>query len=447
MLSESEMKKLTEKTFEFTVGYDTEVMVNSGDGALTRFSDNIITQNVSSHGDGLSVRLIKDGKMGKASTGNLADDGIKRCVDTAKAALNVAEKDDDIFPLPGAQEYQPIENYNPATPATTPDLRADGVIKAIDMFRKDSLKGAGIFSSGGGGLGIATSNGLWAYHRSSNAKFSISAMSSDSSGCSEDFDSDVNGLDIGKIAATAAQKAIDGKNPGEIEPGAYTVIFEPYGVAEFLMFLSWEAFNGLSFAEGRSCFSGKIGKKVVGDNITMVDDAYHELTQGRPFDYEGFPRKRVSLIENGIFKGTAHNRKTAKMTGFEQTGHSFPQPDSTGPMPGNMILQGGDSSLEEMISSTEKGILVTKLHYVNILNPMTVMLTGMTRDGLFLIENGKVTRGLKNMRFTESVLNVLSNVESMSKQLYRVGTFWGGGGSVAPAIKVNDFHFTSKTEN
>lgn len=447
MLSESEMKKLTEKTFEFAVGYDTEVMVNSGDGALTRFSDNIITQNVSSHGDGLTVRLIKDGKMGKASTGNLADDGIKRCVDTAKAALKVAEKDDEIFPLPGAQEYQPIANYNSATPATTPDLRANGVIKAIELFKKDNLNGAGIFSSGGGGLGIATSNGLWAYNRSSNAKFSISAMSKDSSGWSEDFDSDISKLNIDKIAATAAQKAIAGKNPGEIEPGAYTVIFEPYGVAEFLMFLSWEAFNGLSFAEGRSPFSGKIGKKVVGDNITLVDDAYHELTLGQPFDYEGFPRKRVSLIENGVFMGTAHNRKTAKMTGLEQTGHSFPQPDSTGPMPGNMILEGGNSSLEEMIASTEKGLLVTKLHYVNILNPMTVMLTGMTRDGLFLIENGKVTRGLKNMRFTESVLNVLSNVESMSKQLYRVGTFWGGGGSVAPAIKVNNFHFTSKTEN
>lgn len=447
MLNETELKKLSDKALSFAAGYDAEVLVSSGDSALTRFSENIITQNVSSHGAGFTVRLLKGGKMGKASTGNLADDGIKRCVDTAEAALKVAEKDDEIFPLPGSQEYQPIENFNSATLETTPDARADGVICAIDRFRKDNLKGAGIFSTGAGNISLATSNGLWAFHRSTNAKFSISAMCPDSSGWAEESDSDINAVKIDNIAATAAQKALDGRNPAEIEPGAYTVVFEPSAVAEFLMFLAWEAFNGLAFAEDRSCFSGKAGERVVGENITIVDDAYHELTKGQPFDYEGFPRKKVTLVENGVFKGTVHNRKTAKMINEEQTGHSFPQPDSYGPMPGNMILGSGDSSLEDMIASTERGLLVTKLHYVNILNPMTLMLTGMTRDGLFMIENGRVTKGLKNMRFTESVLNVLSNVEALSSQLYRVGTFWGGGGSVAPAIKVNDFHLTSKTEN
>ncbi|MDP8240870.1 MAG: TldD/PmbA family protein [Candidatus Hatepunaea meridiana] len=447
MLNESELKTLADKALSFSTGYETEVMVSSGDSALTRFSENIITQNVSSHGAGISIRLIKDNKMGKASTGNIADDGIKRCVETAKAALDVAESDSDLFPLPDPQEYRKIEKYNLVTHETTPEVRATGVKNAVDMFKKDDLGGAGIFSSGGSAFALANSKGLWAHNRSSNAKFSISAMYPDSSGWAEEGDSDISTINIDKIAAIAAKKAIDGRNPAEIEPGAWTVIFEPAAVAEFLLFLGWEALNGLAFAENRSCFSGKVGEKVVGENITIVDDVYHPLTNGMPFDYEGLPKQKVTLIENGVFKSTVHNRMTAKMTGLEQTGHSLPQPDSYGPLPGNLILSPGDSSIEEMIASTDKGLLVTNLHYVNILNPMTMTLTGMTRDGLFMIENGKVTKGLKNMRFTDSVLHVMSNVAAMSSKLYKTGTFWGGGGSIAPVMKVNDFHLTSKTEN
>ena len=447
MLNESELKTLSGKALSMAGGYETEVMVSSGDNALTRFSENVITQNVSSHDCDLSVRLLKDGKMGKASTGNLSDDGIKRCVETAEAALKVAEDDPDLLPLPGAQEYEQIDNYSDATTQTSPKVRAEGIKSAIDKFKQDNLEGAGIFSTGGGSFGLANSHGLWAFKRSSNAKFSISAMCSDSSGWAEEADHEISAINIGKLADVAAKKALTGRNPGEIEPGAYTVIFEPFAVAEFLLFLGWESFNGLAFAEDRTCFSGKVGQKVVGENITIVDNAYHPLSKGTPFDFEGFPRQKVMLIENGIFKSAVHNRKTAKLSGVEQTGHSFPQPDSWGPMPMNLIMSGGDSSPDEMIAGAERGLLVTKLHYVNVLNPMTVMLTGMTRDGLFLIENGKVTKGLKNMRFTESVLNVLSNVEAMSSQLYKTGTFWGGGGSVAPYIKVNGFHLTSKTEN
>ena len=171
------------------------------------------------------------------------------------------------------------------------------------------------------------------------------------------------------------------------------------------------------------------------------------MSPGNPFDFEGMPRQRVVMIENGVFKTTVHDRKTGEKTGSGSTGHSLPQPDTYGPMPLNVIMSPGDSSLEEMIASTDKGLLVTRLHYSNMLDPMKMTLTGMTRDGLFMIENGEVTKGVKNMRYTESVLHVLSNVAALSSQLYKTETFWGGGGTVVPAIKVNDFHFTSRTEN
>jgi len=447
MHSESELKTIAEKAIKLSGGCEAEVLLSSRDSALTRYSENVITQNVAGGGVEFSIRLIKEQRMGKASTGNISDDGIRRCVDIAKATLQVAEKDDEMLPLIGEQEYTTKPSYYKETHELSPEARAEGVAKAVGACKKEKLQAAGIFSNSGGASAIANSNGLWAYHRSSRATYSLSAMSDDSSGWAEDSDANFGEIVLDRIVNKAVQVALNGCAPFSIEPGTYTVIFEPAAVADFLLFLGWEAMNGLAFVEDRSCFSGKVGERIVGDNITLCDDYTHPLTPGTPFDFEGSPRQKVTIIENGIFRTTVHDRKTSKLAGVEPTGHAMPQPDTYGPMPLNIVMSQGESSLEEMIASTERGLLVTRLHYTNILNPMTMLLTGMTRDGFFLIENGKVSKGLKNMRFTESVLHVLNNVEALSKQLFKTETFWGGGGTVAPAVKVNDFHFTSKTEN
>ncbi|MDP8228556.1 MAG: TldD/PmbA family protein [Candidatus Electryoneaceae bacterium] len=441
------MRRLSDKALSYADGYETEVMVSSGDSALTRFGESVITQNLASSSVGISVRLIKDGRMGKASTGNVSDDGIRRCVETAKAALVVAESDDDLLPLLGAQTYQQRANFYQSTFDLSPEARAQGVVKAVELCRKNDLQGAGIFSNDGGNMAIATSAGLWAYHQNTDSSFSLSAMSDDSSGWAEEGDADVGKIDIDRLASTAIRKGLDCRNPIDVDPGSWTVIFEAAAVADFLMFLGWEALNGKAFVEGRSCFSGKVGQKVVGENITLTDDAFHSLSPGIPFDFEGMPRQAVTMIENGVFLSAVHDRESAKKAATESTGHALPKPDTNGPMPLNLIMSPGESSLEEMIAGTDRGLLVTRLHYCNILDPMKMMLTGMTRDGLFLIENGKVTNGVKNMRYTESVLHILANVEALSEHLYKTETFWGGGGTVVPAIKVNDFHFTSRTEN
>lgn len=448
MHTEAELKAFAQKALRQVDGFDAEILLSCGDNALTRFSENVITQNVAGSSLSLSVRLLNDKRMGKASTGNLSDDGILRCIETAKAALDISEPENELLPLVEPQEYlERPTSYFEASHNLTPETRAEGVVKAVNACRNNNLQAAGIHSNSGSALAIASTTGLWAYHKSSQATLSLSAMSEDSSGWSENTNSDISKLEIDRVISKAIKGAIDGKKPTDIEPGAYTVIFEPAAVADFLLFLGWEALNGLSFVEGRSCFSGRVGDKIVGDNITLCDDFTHPMTPGRPFDYEGCAKVPVTLIENGVFKSTVHDRQTALKAGVESTGHSLPQPDSNGPMPLNLILSPGESSLEEMIASTKNGLLVTRLHYSNILNPMTMTLTGMTRDGLFAIENGKVTGGLKNMRYTESILHILSNVEALSSKLYTTETFWGGGGTVVPAIKVNDFHFTSKTEN
>lgn len=447
MYFESDLKRIADKALGLTNGYEAEIMLSAKDNALTRYGENVITQNVSGSEIGFSIRLLKDGRMGKASTGNLSDDGIRKCFETAQAALKVAEPDEKILPLPEPQQYKQKESYVKSTHELTPEDRAEKVSQAVGMCQEEDLQAAGIFSSEGNSEAIANTSGLWAYHELTSATFSLSAMSGDSSGWAEETDIDVDKINVDHIAQKAIRIAKDSRNPGTIEPGAYTVIFEPAAVADFMLFLGWEALNGLAFVEGRSCFSDKVGQKVSGDNITITDDAYHPMTPGVPFDFEGLPRQKVTMIENGVFRSAVHDRRTAAIAGTEQTGHALPQPDTYGPLPLNVVISPGKSTAEDMIASVERGLYVTRLHYTNILDPMKMTLTGMTRDGFFLIEDGKIVRGLKNMRFTESVLNILSNVDMISHDQYKTGTFWGGGGTVAPIMKVNGFHFTSKTEN
>lgn len=446
MLSESELKEVSHQVLQMADGYEAEVLLQSSQNALTRFGENRITQNVDRAFQGLSLRLLKDGKMGKASTEDLTPAGLTRCVERARQALQVAPSDPELLPLPEPQVYQPKPNFFSQTLHYSPEERAQRVKEAVDRLTPVGLEGAGIFSTGGSAFAIANSKGLWAFHQKSDATFSLSAMSPDSSGWAQDMDADVSRLEFGRVIEVARRKALESRNPRTVEPGPWTVIFEPEAVADFLLFLAWVGFNGKAFVEGRSPFAGKVGQKVVGENITITDDPYHPLTPGTPFDYEGMPRQRVVLIENGVFRTPVHDRRTARAAGTTPTGHSLPQPDTHGPIPLNLILSPGETPFEEMIASTERGLLVTRLHYTNLLDPMRLTITGMTRDGLFLIERGKVVCGLKNMRFTDSVIDMLTNVEALTPQLYKTETFWGGGGSVVPGMKIRNFHFTSITE-
>ncbi|MBM3330058.1 MAG: TldD/PmbA family protein [Calditrichaeota bacterium] len=447
MYAESELLEIASKALAVAGPAEAEVILSCSEGALTRFGENRVTQNVVQGGASLTVRLLEEGRIGKASTGNLTEEGIARCVATAQSALRFSQPDPDLLPLVEPQSYSDKSTYHDRTFGYSPEERVVGVAEAVALCRESDLQAAGIYSSGGSTIAIANSRGLWACHRRTGATFSLSAMSDDSSGWAEATDPDVAALDVTDVARRAKDKALASRNPSRVEPGDWTVVLEPAAVADFLLFLAWDAFNGKSFVESRSAFTGKIGTKVAGTNVTIKDDAWHPLTPGNPFDYEGMPRQTVPLIENGVFMGVVHDRTTGAKAGTGSTGHALPQPDSNGPLPLNMVLEGGESSLEEMIASTDRGLLVTRLHYTNLLDPMKVTITGMTRDGLFLIEGGKVTRGLKNMRFTLSVLDVLNSVEALSRQLYRTETFWGGGGTVAPAIKVSNWTFTSGTEN
>ncbi len=228
-----------------------------------------------------------------------------------------------------------------------------------------------------------------------------------------------------------------GVDPKAIEPGRYTVILEPAAVGDLCYFLA-EGFNAQQVDEGRSFLSGKVGETVFGQNIDIDDDPYHPLIQGRPFDGEGVPTKKVSLVEKGVVKGLVYDRKTAAKLGKEPTGHGLPVPNVEGAHPSSISMKGGTSSIEEMIKSTKKGILVTRLWYNRLVDPMKLIITGMTRDGTFWVEDGKISHGIKNLRYNQSLIELLNHVDAATPQ----ERMWG---YAVPGILAREFNFTSVT--
>jgi predicted Zn-dependent protease len=245
------------------------------------------------------------------------------------------------------------------------------------------------------------------------------------------------------MAERAAHKAVASADPVEIDPGHYTVILEPSAVLDLCGGL-WYDFTGTSYEDKLSCFLNKLGKQALGRNITIYDDAYHPLQDGEPFDGEGMPRKKVCLVDKGVVKNLVYGRRSAKHFGVEPTGHGEPEPNSMGEYPENIVIEGGNTTLDDMIRTTDRGILLTRVWYVREVDPSSKIVTGMTRDGTFLIEHGKIKSGVKNLRFNESIIDMLSRVEALGPAVRAAGEETGP--AVVPAMKVAFFNFESTTK-
>jgi predicted Zn-dependent protease len=290
---------------------------------------------------------------------------------------------------------------------------------------------------------IANTRGLFASHRQTRAEFSITILESDSSGWAKANSPDLSQIDPEAMARSASEKSTASRNPSEAAPGRWTVILEPSAVLDLVGFLFYD-FAGTAMADQRSCFTKRMGKRILGENISIVDDAYHPLQSGAPFDGEGIPRQKVLLVDKGIPKNLVYARATAKKMKAKPTGHGFSLPNDMGEAPMNLVFSGGKSSLDEMVRSTERGILVTRVWYIRDVDPYEKVLTGMTRDGTFLVQDGKVAGGVRNFRFNQGVLEMLSNVEMMSPAVRAAGE--ESFDMVVPALKVRNFHFSEVTK-
>ncbi len=453
MLNKKEMKELIELALRAASADQTEITIYGFDSALTRFANNYIHQNVYEANVVISVRSIFGKKIGAASTNSLSPQKIKETVKWAERIARFQVENPNFVSLikTPPRKYRPVSPRVKYSPSIDPQGRAEAVKDIIEVAKRYGLTTFGSVSNGWLTIAIGNSLGTFAYYKSGDVFCNIVMAGSDSTGYAQAGAKSIKELNFIKLAETAAAKAIKSANPIEIEPENYTTIFEPLAVADFLNYLALYAFNGKLFEEGRSYLSGRLGTRIVDERITIVDDPFNVKGFPLPFDFEGVPKNRLILIDKGVAKNVVYDSLTAAAAGRKTTGHALTYPNPYGPIPLHLVMSRGDATMDDMIFNTKKGILVTRLHYTNVIDPHKIVFTGMTRDGTFLIEDGKIIRGIKNLRFTESLFEALNRVEAISKYSELVvhepgysGRF--GQGTIVPALKIRDFTFTSKTQ-
>jgi PmbA protein len=442
-VTKADLERIAERILQLSEADETEVELGANADALTRFANNTIHQNVAEQILGISVRAVVDGHTARATTNKTDDESLRRAVKAAADLARNQPKNPDLLPMLRAQKYQKVARFFAATAATRPEDRARAVARVCKMAEKAKQTAAGIFASGSSQNLLVNSKGLSAHYEQTRSEFSVTVLESKSSGWAKSNSPDIRNLDPDELAEKASRTCAESREPKEISAGHYTTILPPSAVLDLVGFLFYD-FAGTAVLDKRSCLTDRMGKKVFGDNINIWDDVYHPLQTGSPYDGEGLPRQKVLLVDRGIPTNLVYARATAKKMKAKPTGHGFSLPNEYGEAPMNLVFAGGDKSTEEMIRTTERGILVTRLWYIREVDPYAKVLTGMTRDGTFLIENGRVAGGLRNFRFNQSIIDMLANVEMLGPAVRAAGE--ESFEMVVPTMKVRDFHFSEVTK-
>jgi predicted Zn-dependent protease len=447
-LSEEWTRGVLSKALSFSKADGAEVLLFGGYHALTRFAENQIHQNVSEEGYILSVRSIIGKRTARAQTNVLSEEGIRQVVKDSEEIASFMPEDPELLDLPAPQEYQDVKAYDQGVLEFTPQLRAEKVNQVIRFIQKNGASAAGAFSVRIGTFhepyedffpfAMANSRGLFAFHRYTGFDFSITVNFEGATGWAAANSYRLEDIDPLSVAEVALRKANLSRDPKELPPGRYDVLLEPEAAGELFSFLA-SGFSAQHLEDGESFLIGRVGQKIAGENFTMLDDAYHPLQRGIPFDAEGIPRRRVFLFEKGIAKNLIHDRRTAKRYNTSSTGHALPLPNRFGGQPVNIVVEGTQLSPEELLKSLKKGILVTRFWYTNFVDKRRCIVTGMTRDGTFYVEDGQVKYPVKNFRFNQDLVELVGNIVGLSKSVRTTSM-------VAPAIIVKDFTFTSLTE-
>jgi PmbA protein len=445
MLSQPDCRELfgaVQQTAKSLGVSEIEALFGAHCGALTRFANNTIHQNMAEQDRWLSVRVAVDHRTARATTNRFDPDSIRRAVEQALALAKSAAPNTDLLPLFEGTTIRESKRFEPATAAATPEHRGRAVAEAIRVVEGTGQTAAGIYSTGQSVEAIFNSRGVAAWHAETMAQFSITAMAGDSSGWAKASTVSHESIDPVALARSASDKARLSRDPQEIAPGRYTVILEPAAVLD-LVGQMFGDFSATAVNDRRSFLTDRLGKKLFGENIHITDDVAHPLQAGVPFDGEGVPRRKLTLVDAGVPRELAYSRTSAHRAAVEATGHGFPLPNEVGEAPLNIVIAGGNTSVDEMIASTDRGILVTRLWYIREVDPYEKIMTGMTRDGTFLIENGRVSRGLRNFRFNQGIIELLNNVEALSPIVRATGE--EAFDMVVPAMKVRGFNFTEVT--
>ena len=434
-----ELKRFTQQLLERSDADQTEVMITEWDSALTRFANNGIHQNVAERNAQVRVRVVKDGRTGVASANQMDEGSAGKVLQRALEIARLQPKS-DVVPMPGPAESKVVPAWSEATADATPEERADFVQAICQRAEKAGLKAFGAFSTGAAQLAIANSLGAFHQHRGTQATINSVVMGEAGSGYADRGTIDVGQLDKDELAEEVIEKARRNQNAQPVEPGVYEVVLEEYAVAEMLEFMSFMGFSALAAQEERSFM--RLGERITGEGVTIWDDGLDRTGLPAPFDFEAVPKQRVELINKGVASGLVYDQQTATRAGRRSTGHGLPAPNTEGPYAVNLFMQPGSVPKAELASGIKRGIWVTRFWYVRIVHPKASIITGMTREGTFLIENGKLTRPVKDLRFTQSILEALNGMEAASTSTkLQIGEFIGA--TRAPAVRLKAFTFSS----
>ena len=439
LTDQGELKQFMTGLLERSSAEQTEVMVTEWDSALTRFANNGIHQNVAERDASVRVRVVKDGKTGVASTNQLNE---AAAVDVLKRAIAIAELQprSDVVPMPGPAPARPVEAWSDATAAATPEERAEFVQTICTKAGRAGLKAFGAYSTSAGQLAIANSHGVFHQQRSTQATVNSVVMGDAGSGYADRGAIDVSELDRDELATEVIEKAQRNQHAQPVEPGVYEVVLEEYAVAEMLEFMSFIGFGALAVQEERSFM--RLGERITGEEVSIWDDGLDRSGIPASFDFEGVPKQRVDLINRGVASGLVYDMQTAARAGRQSTGHGLPAPNTEGPFAVNLFMKPGGTAKSDLMRDVKRGIWVTRFWYVRVVEPKASIITGMTREGTFLIENGQITRPVKDLRFTQSILEALKGTLAISRSTkLEVSEYLGA--SRVPAVRLKAFAFTS----
>ena len=444
MLGPKRMRQIAQQMLAQSAAGQTEVVLLSEDKELTRFANSRIHQNVAERNVQVRVRAVSGKRIGVASTNDLSDAALRQAAENALEMALLQPENPDFQSLPAPKPLPEVESFVQATADSTPQQRAQAVGTICRLATEDGLVASGAFTTSSSETAVSNSLGVFAYAPTTLSALTTVIMSDNSSGYAAATSKDVREINAEQVGREAVDKALRSRNPRPLNPDEYTVILEEYAVATMLMYLAYLGFGALAVQEGRSFMANRFGQRITGENISIWDDGQDASGLPIPFDFEGMPKKRVDLITDGIANAVVYDSYTANKESKESTGHALPAPNTFGPFPGNLFMKPGKGSKERMLASVDRGIWVTRLHYVNPVHPLKTILTGMTRDGTFWIENGEIKWATKNLRFTQNVLEALSTTQMIGEETKLSESFYGG--IRVPALCIGRFAFTGATE-
>jgi PmbA protein len=440
-------KDLAETILTASKADETEVLALEQDESLTRFANNCVHQNVTERNIQITVRAVIGTKIGIAVANDIRPDSLQRLANRAYDIAKLQPDNPEFKGLPGPQPLTPVAAFDYAVAGCSPEHRAKAVGVICAKAETAGCLAAGSMTTSSLAIGVANSKGVFAENRSTMADASTVIMGRNSTGWAQNTGWQLTAIDPHKVADEALSKVRMGVDPVDFEPGEYAVILDPYATADLLEMLAFDGMGALAVQEGRSWMNGRLGQRIMADSVSIVDDGLNTAGIPWPFDFEGVPKKVVPIVSSGVALTPVYDSFTAgRETGKQSTGHATPpSPQGRfGPAAMNLFLRPGTASLEAMIKSTKLGLYITRFWYTRTVHPRDAVVTGMTRDGTFVIRDGEIAHPVKSLRFTQSYVDALKFAEAIGTTPRLLRSGFGGATSV-PAVKLAKFRFTSST--